>query len=175
MKSALLVIDVQNDFIDGSLGTSEAVSTVPKIVEKVEGFNGPVIFTRDTHYDNYLETSEGKNLPVKHCIKGSHGWQISAALDNYRIKNNCPVFDKLTFGSIECAQYIKEQVEQGKIEEVILVGFCTDICVVSNALILKALMPELPIKVDSSCCGGVTPKLHEAALSTMASCQIKIE
>lgn len=175
MKSVLLVIDVQNDFIDGALGSKEAAASLPNVIEKIEKFNGQVIFTRDTHEENYLSTQEGKNLPVKHCIKNTDGWQIVKKADEYRIKNNCMVFDKVTFGSTECAEYIKKQFESGEIDKVTLIGYCTDICVVSNALILKATCPELELHVDSSCCAGVTPEKHKAALETMASCQIIID
>ena len=175
MKSILLVIDVQNDFIDGALGSKEAVASLPNVIEKIEKFDGQVIFTRDAHEDDYLNTQEGKYLPVKHCIINTDGWQIAKKADEYRIKNNCMVFDKSAFGSIECAEYIKKQFESGEVDKVTLIGYCTDICVVSNALILKATCPELELHVDSSCCAGVTPEKHKAALETMASCQIIID
>ena len=174
MNSVLLVIDAQNDFIDGSLGSKEAVLALPNIIKKVKGFDGQVIFTRDTHGENYLETSEGKHLPVVHCIKDTAGWQLAKELDEFRIKTNSVVFDKPTFGFIECAKYLKGLYEEGKLDEVTLVGYCTDICVISNALLLKAVLPELPLKIDPSCCAGVTPEKHNAALITMASCQVEV-
>ena len=175
MKSILLVIDVQNDFIDGALGTKEAIATLPNIIKKINNFDGEVIFTRDIHDENYLSTQEGKYLPVLHCIKNTYGWQIAKEADDYRVKNKCMTFDKGVFGSIECAEYVKDQFENGNIDKITLIGYCTDICVVSNALIIKALCPELEIHVDSTCCAGVTPDKHKAALETMASCQIIID
>ena len=174
MKPILLVVDVQNDFIDGSLGTSEAVLALPKIINKIKQFDGEVVFTRDTHFANYMDTQEGKNLPVMHCIKDTDGWQIAKEADDFRIRNSCKVFDKPTFGSLECAEYIKSLYDAGKVSEVTLIGFCTDICVISNALLLKAAMPELKLSVDASCCAGVTPAKHDAALEIMRSCQIQV-
>lgn len=165
----LLVIDMQNDFIDGALGTKEAVSIVPNVQRKIQEAkaNGTtVIFTRDTHFENYMETQEGANLPVKHCIKDTQGWEISSALDT----EDADIIDKISFGSIELAEYV-EGLEP---EEITLVGLCTDICVISNAMILKARMPEVPITVDASCCAGVTPESHNNALSAMQMCQIKV-
>lgn len=166
----LCVIDMQNDFIDGALGTKEAVSILGAVKDKIKEYksNGDlVVFTRDTHYENYMETREGKNLPVMHCIEGTTGHQIHSSLNT----NNCEIIDKPTFGSIKLADAIKEAEELESIE---LVGLCTDICVISNALILKANFPEVRIIVDSSCCAGVTPESHENALKAMAMCQIEI-
>ena len=166
MKKTLIVIDMQNDFIDGSLGTKEAQAIVPNVKKKIEEYKArgdEIIFTRDTHFDNYLETNEGKHLPVEHCIRNTHGWQIS---DNL---GNCvgyDVIDKITFGYDGWNGFDFEEVE--------LVGLCTDICVVSNALILKAQFPEINITVDASCCAGVTPESHQAALTTMKMCQINV-
>lgn len=166
MKKTLIVVDMQNDFIDGALGTKEAQAIVPNVKKKIEEYKSrgdEIIFTRDTHFNNYLETNEGKHLPVEHCIRDTHGWQIS---DNI---GNCvghPVIDKITFGYDRWTMYYFEEIE--------LVGLCTDICVVSNALILKALFPEINITVDASCCAGVTPESHQAALTTMKMCQINI-
>ena len=163
----LLVIDMQNDFIDGSLGTAEAVAIVPRVLEKVKKFDGKIIFTQDTHGDNYLDTQEGKRLPVKHCIEGTDGWEIREELRPYvRTK-----WQKRAFGSIALAEMISEMEN---IESIEMVGLCTDICVVSNALIIKAANREIPIIVDSSCCAGVTPEKHEAALEVMRSCQIEV-
>lgn len=163
----LLVIDMQNDFIDGSLGTTEAVAIVPRVIEKVKNFDGEIIFTQDTHGDNYLDTQEGKRLPVKHCIEGTEGWKIREELRPY-IRTN---WRKRAFGSIALAEMISEMEN---IESIEMVGLCTDICVVSNALIIKAANREIPIIVDSSCCAGVTPEKHEAALEVMRSCQIEV-
>ena len=162
---ALIVVDMQNDFIDGSLGTKEAVSIVPKVKKKIEEAQAEgreVIFTRDTHYDDYLETNEGKHLPVVHCVEESRGWEISEELD----ASASTIINKNTFGYTGWAEFDFEEVE--------LVGLCTDICVVSNALIIKAIYPEIKVSVDAECCAGVTPEAHEAALATMRSCQIEI-
>ena len=166
----LVVVDMQNDFIDGSLGTKEAQVIVPNVAQKIkeERKNGTiVIFTRDTHQENYLQTQEGKNLPVVHCIKESDGWQISSKLDVADSK----IFDKSSFGSLSLADYIAT-IEN--LEEIELVGLCTGICVISNAFILKAKMPEVKIIVDSSCCACVTPQSHETALNAMKLCQINV-
>ncbi len=168
----LIVVDMQNDFIDGSLGTPEAVAVVPSVLEKIKNFSGEVIFTRDTHTADYLSTREGKNLPVEHCIKGTHGWKIRAELDELRTTS--PV-DKPTFGSVELVRRLKDYDENTeKISGVTLVGLCTDICVISNAMLIKAFMPETDITVDASCCAGVTPESHLRALESMKSCQINI-
>ncbi len=161
----LIVIDMQNDFIDGSLGTKEAITIVPKVKKKIEEYRenkDEIIFTRDTHGENYLETSEGRNLPVKHCIKGTDGWCISSEL----LTDGAKIIDKPSFGYTGWNKFAFEEIE--------IVGLCTDICVVSNALILKALFPEIKISVDSSCCAGVTPETHKSALDTMKMCQIEV-
>lgn len=161
----LVVIDMQNDFIDGSLGTAEAQAIVADVKKKIEEYKArgdEVIFTRDTHFENYSETNEGRHLPVSHCIKDSHGWQISSELSC----DGCEIVDKPTFGWLGWGGRCFESIE--------LVGLCTDICVVSNALILKATYPEIDIKVDASCCAGVTPESHAAALATMKMCQIEV-
>lgn len=180
MKKYLIVVDMQRDFVDGALGTREAQSIVPAVLEKVNGFEGEVIFTRDTHFEDYLSTSEGRLLPVEHCIKGSEGWQLIEPLNTWCKERNCKVYDKLTFGSRQLAEDLwkvhYEAVEDSnKIASIELIGLCTDICVVSNALLLKAFLPEVTIKVTADCCAGVTPKKHEAALATMESCQIVVE
>ncbi len=166
MKRTLIVVDMQNDFIDGSLGTKEAHAIVENVKKKIEEYraNGDeIIFTRDTHQADYLQTPEGKELPVEHCIEGTHGWKIAEGIDF----PDCLHIDKPTFGWTKWNQYDFETIE--------LVGLCTDICVVSNALILKAYFPEAEISVDASCCAGVTPESHEAALTTMKMCQIQIK
>lgn len=164
----LCVIDMQNDFIDGALGTKEAEAIVENVKAKIELYrqnNDTVIFTRDTHTEDYMNTQEGKKLPVPHCIKGSNGWEITKALDTLSDK----IIDKPTFGSFELSEYIESL---GMVEEIELIGLCTDICVISNAMILKAKFTETPIKVDSSCCAGVTPESHSNALTAMKMCQI---
>ena len=166
----LCVIDMQNDFIDGALGSNEAQAIVGNVVAKIENYrkNGDiVIFTRDTHYDSYMSTQEGRNLPVPHCIKDSDGWQISQRLQ----VGDCAVIDKPSFGSLELADYI---AALGNVEAIELVGLCTDICVISNAMIIKAKLPEVKVSVDSQCCAGVTPESHRNALEAMKMCQIEI-
>lgn len=165
MKKTLIVIDMQNDFIDMALGTSEAVAIVPKVKEKIQEYvaNGDeIIFTRDTHFEDYLESTEGKYLPVAHCIKGTKGWEIAEGL----YVEGCKIIDKPNFG---WPNWKDEQLE-----EVEIIGLCTDICVVSNALIMKAVFPDARVKVDPNCCAGVTVESHEAALKTMAMCQVEI-
>ncbi len=167
----LVVVDMQHDFIDGALGTSEAVGIVEHVKNKIESFDGEIVFTRDTHFDDYLETSEGKNLPVKHCIKNTNGWQVCPALEPYRTGKT---FDKLTFGSVELMEYAARLNESETLVEITLVGLCTDICVISNAMLLKAKLPETKITVDARCCAGVTPESHKNALNAMKMCQINI-
>ncbi|MBQ8014745.1 MAG: cysteine hydrolase [Clostridia bacterium] len=167
----LIVVDMQNDFIDGALGTKEAVAILPAVKEKILSFDGRVLFTRDTHEADYLSTQEGGNLPVEHCIKGTDGWQIHPELDALRIEE--PI-DKPTFGSVALGQLLKAyDTYDEKIESITLIGLCTDICVISNAMLIKAFLPETPIFVDAACCAGVTPENHERALDAMAICQIK--
>lgn len=165
MKKTLIVVDMQKDFIDGSLGTKEAVAIVKNVKNKIANYkeNGDeIIFTRDTHQENYLDTNEGKHLPVVHCIEGTCGWQIEASL----MVEGATIIDKPSFGYTGWDKFDFEEVE--------LVGLCTDICVVSNALIIKALFPEIKVSVDASCCAGVTVESHNAALTTMKMCQIEV-
>lgn len=164
----LIVVDMQNDFIDGALGTAEAVSIVPYVKSVIENFDGKVIFTRDTHFENYMETQEGKNLPVPHCIKGTDGWQIRAELDALR---KTEAIDKVTFGSKDLVQILKNE---GDIESITFVGLCTDICVISNVMIVKAFYPEIPLIVDAKACAGVTPESHTNALNAMKMCQVTV-
>ena len=171
MQNILLVIDMQNDFIDGALGTKEAVEIVPAVKAKIEEFDGPVLFTRDTHETWYMDTQEGKNLPVPHCIRGTDGWQIRPELDALR---KTEAIDKKTFGSKDLGRILTEMNEQEEIGSITVIGLCTDICVISNALLAKAFLPEVPIIVDASCCAGVTPESHENALKAMEVCQIKV-
>ena len=163
----LIVVDMQNDFITGSLGSAHAEAIVPAVLSKVKDFDGAVIFTRDTHADDYLDTQEGKKLPVKHCIKDTHGWQICDELQAY-VKT---VIDKPTFGSVELPALLSSL---GSVDEVTLVGLCTDICVISNAMLVKAAFPEAKVMIDSSCCAGVTPESHDNALAAMSAVQIEI-
>ena len=174
MKNYLIVVDMQKDFVNEALGTKEAEAIVPAVLEKVKNFQGEVIFTKDTHFEDYLSTSEGKQLPVEHCIKGTQGWQLIDELDSICQEKGCKVYEKLTFGCKELAQDMLEKHKEEGIASIELIGLCTDICVVSNALLLKAFLPEVEMKVDASCCAGVTPEKHEAALETMRSCQIHI-
>lgn len=171
MQDILIVVDMQNDFIDGALGTREAVAIVPKVKEKIASFEGTVIFTRDTHGENYLETQEGRMLPVPHCIRGSAGWQIRPELDELRTGE---AIDKPAFGSEKLGMLLKELNEKEPIGSITLIGLCTDICVISNALLIKAYLPEVPVVVDAACCAGVTPQSHQNALEAMKVCQIQI-
>lgn len=168
----LVVVDMQNDFIDGALGTPEAVAIVPKVMVKMMNFDGLVLATRDTHGEDYLERQEGKKLPVVHCIKGTHGWEIKDEIQQLLISQ--PI-DKPTFGSEALGEVLKDlNNDVEPIDSITLVGLCTDICVISNAMLLKAFLPEVPIMVDASCCAGVTPESHERALEAMKACQIEI-
>ena len=174
MKKILLVIDMQNDFIDGALGTPEAVAIVENVKAKILSYPKENVFaTRDTHTDLYMDTQEGRNLPVPHCIRGTKGWEIRPDIAELIYSDH--IIDKPTFGSTQLAklmEILEHREEEGI--EIELIGLCTDICVVSNALLIKATLPETPISCDASCCAGVTPAKHEAALETMVSCQIKI-
>ncbi len=164
----LIVIDMQVDFITGSLGSKLAEAIVPDVVEKVKNFEGKVIFTKDTHFADYMNTQEGKKLPVMHCIKDTDGWQICDELKPYAKE----VVDKITFGSIDLPKIIKEYGDE--LEEIELCGLCTDICVISNAMILKSAFPEVKITVDSKCCAGVSEESHNTALEAMRAVQIEI-
>ena len=171
MRDVLIVVDMQNDFIDGALGTKEAIAIVPKVKEKIEQFEGTVFFTRDTHGPEYMQTQEGRNLPVPHCIKGTDGWQIRPELDALRTTEP---LDKVTFGSSELGPMLTAMNGEEPIGTITLIGLCTDICVISNAMIAKAFLPEVPVIVDAKCCAGVTPETHENALAAMQCCQIQI-
>ena len=173
MRKILLVIDMQNDFIDGVLGTQEAAAIVDRVVDEIKKYPASdIIATRDTHTESYLNTQEGKNLPVVHCVKGTSGWelntQIAAALGETLI------IDKPTFGSKELAEQLTQMAQKEELD-ITLMGLCTDICVVSNALLIKAFLPETPVRVIAACCAGVTPESHQAALNTMRMCQIQIQ
>lgn len=173
MKKVLVVVDMQKDFVDGALGSKEAIAIVPSVVKKIKEFDGEIFVTYDTHFENYMDTSEGKKLPVRHCIKGTDGWELNDEVKQaLNAKKFTPV-EKNTFGSVDLPVLIKEAIGDDDFT-VELIGLCTDICVVSNALIIKAGFPEAPISVDAACCAGVTPEKHEAALETMRSCQIDV-
>ena len=178
MKRILIVVDMQTDFVDGALGTPEAVAILPAVAEKIKTYaadpDGVIFVTFDTHAEDYMETSEGKHLPVPHCIKGTAGWElhpvVTAALEGV---DYTPV-EKPTFGSVELPALVGKAAA-GEDFSLELIGLCTDICVVSNTLLLKAHYPEVSISVDAACCAGVTPASHEAALTTMRMCQIRVE
>ena len=164
----LVVVDMQNDFIDGALGTPEAVEIVPYVKQVIQNFDGKVLFTRDTHFSNYMDTQEGKNLPVPHCILGTSGWEIRPELDALRTTE---AIDKLTFGSSQLPEILKKEEN---IESITFIGLCTDICVISNVMITKAFFPEVPLIVDAKACAGVTPESHKNALAAMKMCQVTI-
>lgn len=172
MAKILVVVDMQNDFIDGALGTAEAVAIVPAVKKKIEEFDGKVLFTRDTHYENYMDTQEGKNLPVPHCIKDTEGWQIRSELEALRTTE---AIDKPTFGSANLGEILKQENDKEAIESITVIGLCTDICVISNVMLIKAFLPEVPIIVDAACCAGVSVETHKNALEAMKVCQISIE
>ena len=164
----LIVVDMQNDFIDGALGTPEAVKIVPYVKELIENFDGKVLFTRDTHFPDYMDTQEGKNLPVPHCIRDTPGWEIRPELDALR---KTDAIDKLTFGSSELPDILQKEEN---IESITFIGLCTDICVISNVMVTKAFFPEIPLIVDAKACAGVTPESHKNALAAMKMCQVTI-
>lgn len=169
-KNVLAVIDMQNDFIDGALGTREAEAIVERAAELIDGFDGEVLYTRDTHQPGYLQTQEGRRLPVEHCMEGTQGWQIRDCLQK-KSQAAAKVFDKPAFGSLELGEYLKGMAD---LESVTLIGLCTDICVISNALIIKAFLPEVTVRVDADCCAGVTPESHKNALEAMKMCQVEV-
>ena len=172
---ALLVIDMQVDFVTGALANEEAQKIIGRIREKIETYRQagyPVFFTRDTHGENYMETQEGRLLPVPHCIKGSEGWQIVEELRDCAEEED--ILDKPAFGCLELPKWLLDKLGQAP-DEIELVGVCTDICVISNAMILKAAFPETTVKVDGSCCAGVSPQSHETALSAMKACQVAVQ
>lgn len=174
MKKILVVVDMQKDFVDGALGSKEAVAIVPNVVKKIEEFDGEIFVTYDTHFENYMDTNEGKNLPVPHCIKGTEGWELNKEVMDALNNKAYTTVEKITFGSVDLPGLVGKVAgdEEFSVE---LVGLCTDICVVSNALLLKANFPEMNIAVDATCCAGVTPESHEAALTTMKMCQIEVK
>ncbi len=173
MRHVLVVVDIQKDFVDGALGTPEAVAMVDKAAEKIRRFQGDIFVTYDTHFHNYMETAEGAKLPVPHCVKGTSGWELDAKIADALSDKHYTTVEKLTFGSVELPGLIRAAV--GEMDfDVTLIGLCTDICVVSNALILKAHFPEKEIYVDAACCAGVTVTTHNAALETLKMCQVVV-
>lgn len=171
MQDILLVIDMQNDFIDGALGSKAAQAIVPYVVERVKQFEGTVLFTRDTHRANYLATQEGRNLSVEHCLRNTNGWQIHPELE--ALRKTDPI-DKVTFGAASLPAILSDLDDRDRISSITLLGLDTDICVISNALLIKAFFPEIPIQVDARGCAGVTPTSHKTALDAMKACQIRI-
>ena len=168
MAKILVVVDMQNDFIDGALGTPEAVQIVPYVKALIKNFDGKVLFTRDTHFENYMDTQEGRKLPVKHCIQGTPGWEIQPELD--ALRKTDPI-DKLTFGSSALPEILRKEEN---LESITFVGLCTDICVISNVMLTKAFFPEVPMIVDARACAGVTPQRHKNALEAMKMCQVTV-
>ena len=174
MKNLLIVVDMQKDFVDGALGTDEAVAIVDNVCNKINSFDCDIIVTYDTHHENYMDTREGKFLPVPHCIKGTPGWELDAKVQNALAEKTYHTIEKPTFGSTDLPQYVQKNYSPADVQ-IEIIGLCTDICVVSNALLLKAQFTETDITVDSSCCAGVTPQSHDAALTTMKMCQITVK
>ena len=173
MRKFLIVVDMQKDFVNGALGTPEAVAIVPRVAEKIRSFPGELFVTLDTHETDYLQTAEGKKLPIPHCIRNTAGWQLDQSVAAALSGKKYTVVEKPTFGSTRLPALIAEAAH-GEAFSLELIGLCTDICVVSNALLLKAYFPEVPVAVDASCCAGVSPQTHEAALATMQCCQIDV-
>lgn len=176
----LIVVDMQNDFVTGALGTPEAQAIVPKVVEKIKSWKGEVLYTRDTHHENYLETQEGKHLPVKHCLYGTWGWQlvdeVNATISDKQSVDDGLIYNKHSFGSYRLANDLSGVFwcTTVDISSITLVGLCTDICVITNAILIKEALPSVPIFVDASCCAGVTPESHKNALAAMKMCQIEV-
>lgn len=171
----LVVVDMQKDFVSGALGSEEARGIVPAVVDKIKNFEGRILYTQDTHGENYLQTQEGKKLPVRHCIGGTEGWELISEIK--AADPNCKerTFQKGTFGSKELIKYLEEENQTDPVSSLEFIGVCTDICVISNALLAKAFFPEVPVFVDASCCAGTTPENHENALRAMGCCQIEIQ
>lgn len=174
MKKILIVVDMQKDFVDGALGTNEALAIVDNVVKKIEDFDGDLIVTYDTHSDDYMSTQEGKNLPVPHCIKGTDGWKLDSRVQTALEGREYKAIEKPTFGSTVLVDYLKGKYADEELD-IELIGLCTDICVVSNALLIKASFLDAVVSVDSSCCAGVTVDSHNAALTTMKMCQVHVK
>ncbi len=170
----LVVVDMQQDFIHGALGTEEAKAIVDHVIDEIKEFSGQVVYTMDTHTEEYLGTLEGHNLPVKHCVKGSKGWKLEERIEALAKENEAKIIEKPGFGSMELGQYVKDLSTREELTKVILVGLCTDICVISNAMIIKAAVPEVEVEVREKCLAGVTPESHKNALLAMKMCQIKV-
>lgn len=174
MKRFLIVVDMQKDFVDGALGTREAVQIVPHVARKIKGFEGTIFVTLDTHSEDYLSTAEGKKLPVTHCVKGTDGWMLNKDVADALKGKRFVQVEKPTFGSLELPKLIAREAG-GEDFSIEMIGLCTDICVVSNALILRAAFPDAPLSADAACCAGVRPETHRAALDVMRCCQIDVE
>lgn len=174
----LIVVDMQKDFVDGALGTKEAQAIVPAVCEKILSFDGEIIMTQDTHQSNYLDSQEGRILPVTHCIHNTPGWELNdevyAAVKSHDVAAICSMM-KPTFGSVELGEFLRGKNCNEAVDEIVLIGLCTDICVISNALLIKAFLPEVKVTVDAACCAGVTPESHNNALKAMRMCQVNIE
>ncbi len=173
MKHFLIVVDIQNDFVDGALGTKEAEGIIDAACQKIKDFDGEIFVTFDTHFEDYMKTAEGKKLPVEHCIKGTDGWQLNDKIQKALSGKKYTAVEKLTFGSVELPDLIRKSASDSDFD-ITLIGLCTDICVVSNALILKANFYDKNIIVDKNCCAGVTVESHNSALTTMQMCQIDV-
>ena len=173
MKKILVVVDIQNDFVDGALGSKEAAAIIGNACNKIRSFDGDIYVTLDTHSEDYMNTQEGKKLPVPHCIKGTEGWKLNSEIEKALKDKSCTLIEKPTFGSHKLAEIIKEKYKDDELS-VELIGICTDICVISNALTIRALNTECEITVDFSCCAGVSPEAHNAALLVMKSCLINV-
>ena len=182
-KKILVAVDLQNDFVTGALGTSEAQAIIPNVVEKIKNWDGCIFVTQDTHNaEKYASTLEGQLLPVKHCVYASDGWQLNsniaeaiyAVYENLANDTTVEWISKHTFGSMELVEAVRRVGFNENIASIEIVGLCTDVCVVSNALLLRAAFPNIPITVDATCCAGVTPETHKAALITMKQCQIDV-
>lgn len=177
MSKILIVVDMQKDFVDGSLGTKEAVEIVPAVVNEIKKEYDHIFFTRDTHQTDYLDTNEGRHLPVKHCIQDTDGWKLNSEVEEARKdlpEGSFTILNKPTFGSEYLVDLLKECDKKEHIDSITLIGLCTDICVVTNALLVKTAFPEIEVRVLKDCCAGVTPESHEAALTTMKMCQIEV-
>jgi len=174
-QTVLVVVDMQNDFIDGVLGTPEAVHITPEVIRLVHEFEGRVVFTQDTHFSDYLSTQEGQHLPVIHCIEHTPGWELQRDLKAYQSVHHSPIFKKHTFGSTALAQTLVRWHNETPLTAITLVGLCTDICVISNASLIKAYLPEVPLHVIASACAGVTPQSHDNALSALRMIQVNID
>ena len=173
MKHILVIVDMQRDFVDGALGSAEAVAIVPAVVEKIRSFDGDIFVTLDTHFDDYLKTAEGRKLPVPHCICGTDGWLLDARVREALDGREYTVVEKNTFGSVDLPVLIDETAG-GDDFDISIIGLCTDICVISNALLIKAFCQNVPVYVDASCCAGVSPESHDTAIKAMETCQIHV-